>query len=284
MAFELPRMPFGGFSAASPDQQQIWWQQFADRIEAAIDDIANMFDDDVLTPVEKPNWMLMYSVLIGEQSGLDAEATSYGITTEKTDYDTAITDLTTYLATLTVPVAWNDTSGNTDIVGPDFRTYFTDVLTAKQALANAISAAGKDLADAAAREAARIASYPNPGVGILHATESGGSVTITIDNHTRVYPVQGAIDVPDVAITGDTLTGQPVSSRVFIYYDDTTLADTTPTFLSTTTSATAQVGAAAGRHFVGYIDTPATGSGGSSSGGGGAPPGGGGGGGGGAIP
>lgn len=138
-------------------------------------------------------------------------------------------------------------------------------------------------ATAAARETARLNSYPSPGVGILHAADVGSDVTITVDNHTRVYPVQGSIDVPDVAITGGTVTGQPFSTRIYVYYDDTTLANATPTFLATTTSATAQVGAAAGRHFLGYVDTPADG-GAATGGTGGGPPGGGGGGTGGAIP
>ena len=152
-----------------------------------------------------------------------------------------------------------------------------DILAA-QAAADAAQAD----ATAIAREAARIASYPNPG-SVLSAADVGTDATITIANHTRVYPVQGSIDVPDVSITGGTITGRAFSTRYYIYYDDTTLAVTAPTFLSTTTSATAQVGAAAGRHFVGYIDTPADGGGGTSGQGGG-PPGGGGGGGGGAIP
>lgn len=110
----------------------------------------------------------------------------------------------------------------------------------------------------AAREAARINSYTNPG-SILTASDAGTDATITIANHTRVYPVEGSIDVPDVAITGGAITGLAYSTLYFIYYDDTTLADTTPAFQSTTDAPTAQVGAAAGRHCCGYITTPASG-------------------------
>lgn len=142
--------------------------------------------------------------------------------------------------------------------------------------------AAQATATAAAREAARIASYPNPG-SVLTASDVGTDCDIVIANHVRVYPVQGTIDVPDVSITGATLHGNAFSTRYFIYYDDTTLSVTNPTFVATTSSATAQVGAAAGRHFVGFIDTPADGAAGT-SGQGGTPPGGGGGGGGGDIP
>jgi hypothetical protein len=153
-----------------------------------------------------------------------------------------------------------------------------DQILAAQASADAAAAS----ATATARESARISSYPNPG-SVITAADVGTDVTITIAGHTRVYPVQGTIDVPDVAITGGTITGKAFSTRYYIYYDDTTLANTAPTFIATTNSATAQVGAAAGRHFVGYVDTPADG--GTSTGGtGGGPPGGGGGGGGGQIP
>jgi hypothetical protein len=155
-------------------------------------------------------------------------------------------------------------------------------LLAQVVAAQAAADAAQADADAAARETARINSYPSPG-SVLGATDAGTSATITIAAHTRVYPVQGSVDIADVAIAAGSVTGLAYSTRYFIYYDDTTLALTTPTFLATTTSATAQVGAAAGRHFVGYISTPASGGTGTVGTGGG-PPGGGGGEPGGAIP
>lgn len=126
-------------------------------------------------------------------------------------------------------------------------------------------------ATAAARETARIISYVSP-TSILSAADVGADATITIANHTRVYPVQGSVDVPDVSITGGTITGLAFATLYYVYYDDTTLADTTPNYVATTTAATAQVGAATGRHFLGSITTPADGAGGT-TGGGGTPPG-----------
>jgi multidrug efflux pump subunit AcrA (membrane-fusion protein) len=154
-------------------------------------------------------------------------------------------------------------------------------IAAAQAAADAAQVSANDAAAkalAAAREGARINSYPNPG-SIVTASDAGSNATITIANHTRVYPVQGSIDVPDVSITGASLTGLPYSTQHWVYYDDTSLALTTPTFHATTSSATAQVGAAAGRHFVGYVTTPAAGSPPVTGEGGGTPGGGGGGGG-----
>lgn len=146
-----------------------------------------------------------------------------------------------------------------------------DALLAQILAAQATADAAQGTADAAAKEAARTSSYTAP-TSVLTAADVGSDATITIAAHTRVYP--GAID--DVALAGGTITGLPFSTAYYVYYDDATLADTTPSFLATTSVATAQVGAAAGRHFVGYVMTPADG-GASSGGTGGSPPGGGGG-------
>lgn len=140
------------------------------------------------------------------------------------------------------------------------------------AAAQADATAAAADATAAARELARINSYPNP-TDVLSAADVGASVTVTMAAHTRVYPVQGSIDVPDKALNLRTKTGLSFSTKYWIYYDDTTLNDATPTLQATTSVDEAQVGAAAGRHVVGVITTPADG-GGSTSGGGYLPPGG----------
>jgi hypothetical protein len=124
-----------------------------DAADDALDVLADIASDNVLTPGEKPTIITDYGVITAEQAGIDAQATDYAITTQKTAYDNAVTALTTHLGTLTTPVAWNDLSGNTDIVGTTFRTKFTDVYTTRQALLNAISAAAKVLADDAATAA-----------------------------------------------------------------------------------------------------------------------------------
>ncbi len=115
-------------------------QDAADLANATLADIAS---DSVLTPGEKPRVIQDYTVITAEQSGIDAQATNYGVTTEKTAYDTALSALTTYLGTLTSPAAWNNLTGNTTIVGTTFRSKFADVYTTRQALLDAISAAAK---------------------------------------------------------------------------------------------------------------------------------------------
>lgn len=111
--------------------------------------IANIASDNILSAGEKPTVIRDYSVITTEQAGIDAQASAYAITTEKTAYDGKVAALTSYLGTLTSPKDWNDLSGDTTIVGSDFRGAFADVYTTRQALLNAIYAAAKAKADAA---------------------------------------------------------------------------------------------------------------------------------------
>ena len=151
----------------------------------------------------------------------------------------ALVDPKTGLPSLAFTVYWQRLLEAVETAVEDIAGQVADIAAALSA-ANAADAK----AVAVAREAARIASYPNPG-SVLSAADVGSDAAITVAGHTRVYPVQGSIDVPDVAITGAGVTGLAFSTRYYVYYDDPTLADTTPTFLATTTSAPAQVGASA---------------------------------------
>lgn len=230
--------------------------------------LANLNSDDVLTPAKKPIWIFMHSFLTGEQAALDAEATTYGITTEKTAYDNAISALNTHLATLTTAVDWDDLSGNTTIVGTTFRSKFNDVMTAKQALLNKMHDSAKGLADAAQADADTVtlndaisASWTSPGT-ILTGEDAGTDARITITSHTRKYGDNTQL----AGITGGPITGLAYSTKYYVYYDDSTRSDTTPTFQATTNPNTAKANAAAGRHECGSVTTPASG-GGSTSGG-----------------
>lgn len=121
-------------------------QADADAANAAL---ANIASDNLLTAGEKPTVIRDWNVIAAEQAGIDAQATAYGITTEKTNYDNAVTALANYLGTLTAPKMWNDLSGDTTIVGATFRSNFASVYTTRQTLLNAIYAAAKAKADAA---------------------------------------------------------------------------------------------------------------------------------------
>jgi hypothetical protein len=148
------------------------------------------------------------------------------------------------------------------------QTSFNDI----ESILESIQAA-QDAAEAAARESARINSYTAP-TSVLTAADAGSDASITIAAHTRIYPVQGAYDVEDVQLNAGSITGLSFSTQYWIYYDDETLENTSPTYVATTSIAASQVGAVPGRHFLGSITTPADGAGGT-SGTGVSPPGGG---------
>lgn len=109
--------------------------------------IADIASDDVLTAGEKPRVIQDVAVITAEQAGIDASATNYGITTEKTAYDNAVAALTAYLATLTAPVAWNVLTGNTTIIGATFRSNFQTVYSTRQALLDRIAEEAGERAD-----------------------------------------------------------------------------------------------------------------------------------------
>ena len=115
--------------------------------DAALTTLTNIASDSLLTPDEKPRVIQDRDAIVAEQSGIDAQATAFSITTEKTTYDTAVSALTTYLATLTSPVLWSTLTGNTTIVGSTFRQKFLDVYAARQALLNKIAAEAAKRAD-----------------------------------------------------------------------------------------------------------------------------------------
>lgn len=121
--------------------------------DAANNLLAEIASDSLLTPDEKPSIVAQRDVIVAEQAGIDAQATDYGITAEKTAYDNAVAALTTYLATLTSPVAWDNLTGSTTIVGATFRSKFNDVYTTRQALLNKLVEKAKQLADAAQTQA-----------------------------------------------------------------------------------------------------------------------------------
>ena len=111
-------------------------------------------------------------------------------------------------------------------------------------------------------------SYP-VNISIISA-DAGGSASITVSNHSRVYQDR------TVAITGTTLTGLLNSTAYYLYYDDADREGIDVVIMATTVYADAFTGAAhPARHYVGSIVSASTG-GGDTGGGGGSPPGGGG--------
>lgn len=135
-------------------------------------------------------------------------------------------------------------------------------VTAAQAAATtaqAAATAAQTSADAAAATATTSAAETQladsyVGGATITATDAGANVTITISAHTRYYP-QANGTTTSVAVSGGSVTAQPYSTLIYIYYDDPTRVGGAVTYLATTSSLTAaQAGA---RHTVGSVTTPA---------------------------
>jgi hypothetical protein len=130
---------------------------------------------------------------------------------------------------------------------------------AAAATANTAAAAANTAATAAQETADDITnaqSLANSYVSglTLGATDAGASATVTISAHTRHYPQPNGTTV-NVSVNGGSLTAQPYSSFIYVYYDDPGRAGGAVTYQGTTDEATAaQIGA---RHTVGGTPTPA---------------------------
>lgn len=175
----VPTTPAGTLTLAEILASAADAQAAADAANLAI---ANIASDGILAAGEKPPVIRDYSVITTEQAGIDAQATAYGITAEKTTYDSKVAALTTYLGSLTSPTTWNDLLGNTTIDGPTFRTKFADVYTSRQALLNAIYAAAKAKADTAKAAADAAQTTATQGVSLA----------------TNVPVINGGFDTPPV--------------------------------------------------------------------------------------
>ena len=147
---------------------------------AANNELANIASDGILSPVEKPAVILAVGNIGNEYAGILAEATSYGITTEKNNYTSDYNALVAYLGTLTSAVGWNILTANTTIVGTTFRGYFSNYYLARQVLLNKIAELAKSLAVAAqsaANAAASAAATAISDAADAQATADGKVVT-----------------------------------------------------------------------------------------------------------
>lgn len=110
--------------------------------------IAGITSDDILSRGEKRNFSLIYNNLLAEQASIDSQATSWGITTEKTSYDTTITNLTVAVTALTP--AYNDVTADTPLGvggGIALNAKFLDVFNRKASLLAVIDSKSKSAID-----------------------------------------------------------------------------------------------------------------------------------------
>jgi hypothetical protein len=86
--------------------------------------------------------------------------------------------------------------------------------------------------------------------------DNAGDGKITVADQSWDYPG----DVATVDRTGGTITGLDLATRYFVYFDDVTLADLTPTYAASLTQLDAINSVTnPARHYLGFVDIPASG-------------------------
>lgn len=130
----------------------VGWTLSPEDVQAEFDSInsviADMSSDNILSPIEKSALRKEWNLISGEKSGIDTQAASLSITTEKDNYDNYFQTLATYLNAGTtwgsgVPswIADANIGTNTVIVGSDLRSKFYNFEYYRQILLNKISSA-----------------------------------------------------------------------------------------------------------------------------------------------
>lgn len=118
--------------------------------------LADIAADSKLTPAEKKSVRKEWDAIYAERAGIRAQADSFGITTEKTNYDNDFQALGTYLNGGTAytlgatPPSWitdANLATTTTIVGATFRANWSNLYANRQALLNKISAEAAKKAD-----------------------------------------------------------------------------------------------------------------------------------------
>lgn len=150
----------------------------------------DMADDNKLTPDEKQAIKKEWDVIVAEKSILDAQATAYGVTTEKTTYGNNYTAISSYITPLLAGLTTTST-----IVGTTFRTNFANYYSARTALLNKIANVTKTVADGAVTPTGLTTKLGENYVitGLISADKiSGGTIT-------------------GQAISGGTITGTTIT-------------------------------------------------------------------------
>ncbi|WP_168898246.1 tail fiber domain-containing protein [Bacillus sp. ISTL8] len=117
------------------------------KAQQAKDSIADMSSDSKITPVEKVQLKKEWAVMLSEKPQYEALGTTYGITTEKTNYVNAYNTLNTVLNG-TGGILTNMTTTSA-VTGATFRAQFDDYYDKKAQLVKVINVKSKSLADSA---------------------------------------------------------------------------------------------------------------------------------------
>jgi hypothetical protein len=204
-------------------------------ITALITAVSNLGSDNILSPGEKPAAVQAYNVIIADQPGIDAQATVYAITTEKTAYDNAVAALTSYLGTLS---GWNTIPGSdVAIVGTTFSQKFADVYTTQRTLLLKIQTALKALSDAAqaaANAAATAASNAQSSANsaLSQIADITSDNLLTVDEKPAILQATNVIALEQAGIDAQAVNYAVTTEKTA--YD--TAVSALATYLSTLTT------------------------------------------------
>jgi hypothetical protein len=147
----------------------------------ALNELAGIAADNKLTPAEKKSVRKEWDTIYAERAGIRAQADSFGITTEKTNYDNDFQALGTYLNGGTAytigatPPSWitdENLAVTTTIVGTTFRANWSNLYADRQALLNKISAEAAKRADWAS-----VSGTGKPADGATVGADWGSNLT-----------------------------------------------------------------------------------------------------------
>lgn len=166
--------------------------------------LTDIADDNKLTPDEKQSTKKEWDSIVSEVVLNDAQATTFGITTEKTSYDNAYSALNTYI----IPLLSSLTT-TTVITGTTFRSTFKTYYDARTTLLNAIAVKAKTLADSAQTTANNIQVggrnlIVNSKINETSSAYGFGSRSLTINlvaGATYIFTVNGRVDAQAIADT-----------------------------------------------------------------------------------
>ncbi|MEW4131915.1 tail fiber domain-containing protein [Bacillus thuringiensis] len=111
-------------------------------IDSALNAISDMASDSKLTSIEKHTLKNDWDIIVAEKPTLEGQATTYGITTEKTNFTTAYNTLSTYITPLLADI--NSTSA---VDGATLRTNFKNYFDKKALLQRKITDTAKGIID-----------------------------------------------------------------------------------------------------------------------------------------
>lgn len=110
----------------------------ATNASSALNRLASIDSDGILSRGEKPEIIKAWAVITGESGGIYTQAGALGIATERTAYSNAYDALSAYLSSLSPGYA--DTSQDTIIIPANDRAVWSNYYSARQTLLNKIAA------------------------------------------------------------------------------------------------------------------------------------------------